>query len=498
MNKKILLITIAFAAISFGINTIHAEDSKTGILKESTDDRIIINKDKKIVKLNVDTAVSLALANNLDIKIEKLKFQNSIWDMATSWNVFVPDVTMSATWAQSNLSREDRATQMNTLLPYIPSYDPATGTFSKVYPKSFDVTQPGFSLMANFNLSLNLNAAMGLEIYQTVINFRSGLVSLDNAKKTVTRDALKSLYNLIVIQKQIDINRDMIKTAENRYNQAVINYRNGLISDYDRMSAEVAWVNLKPQLVNLENIYKNAMLSFKQMLGLKKEVEVVIDAKIETENKKSYNVDELIKKYLDNNLNLKILNLSLESLINARNIDIAFCTPTLSIGFTMDPTFQKDPMKDPWFKNNDYDYLYRNWKQTRGAFSLSVSLPVSSWFPMSKEQMNVVDDQYNLSETEKSYEKLKQSTELQIESTVLQLQKSIDSIDSLKQNVVLAQKAYDAASEAYRVGQKELLDVQTSENELEQAKLNLLNEEYNYTTGLLDLEYLTNTKLSKQ
>jgi outer membrane protein TolC len=41
----------------------------------------------------------------------------------------------------------------------------------------------------------------------------------------------------------------------------------------------------------------------------------------------------------------------------------------------------------------------------------------------------------------------------------------------------------------------ELLDVRDAENQLNQAKLGLVNEKFNYLSGLLDLEYTLNTKL---
>jgi outer membrane protein TolC len=489
---KNILIAVFINAILLATNYTFAEENSTSTNTAITDNKS--NEQLKTITLNEETVVNLALANNLDIKAEKLKFDNSVLKMATSWNIFVPTVSMSATLSRYNFDdKDDRTIYTSIPNPYSAFIDPLSG---KIQFDSFSIKEtvrPQWGLAANFNLNLNINAAMGFKVYQTVIDYQTGKINLENAKKKIVRDVKKSLYSLILLQKNIEIQNDSIATAEKRYNQAVINYKNGLISDYDRLSAEVAYVNLKPILLEMENNYKNALLLFKQMIGIKKDIDVLFDVKIESENKKLYNADELVKKYLNNNLDLKTLKNTMRTLVNVRNISIGLLTPTFTFMYSMDPTFQKDPMKDDWFGDNDYNK--DNWKQRSGMFAFTVSLPVSSWVPFSKEQMDAVNAQYNASETMLSYEKLKQATELQIDATVLKLEKSINSIDSLKLNLELATKAYKKAEEAYRMGQKELLEVQNSELELKKAKLNLLNEEYNYTTGLLDLEYIINSKL---
>ena len=77
----------------------------------------------------------------------------------------------------------------------------------------------------------------------------------------------------------------------------------------------------------------------------------------------------------------------------------------------------------------------------------------------------------------------------------MDLEKSVKSIEVLKLNIALAERAFKKAEEAYAAGSKELLEVQNSELELKKARLNLLQEEYNYTVGILDLEYTVNQKL---
>ena len=441
--------------------------------------------DKKELTLDVDTAVSLALANNLGLKADKMQFESKKWSMFTSWNTFVPTVNMSATTLQYN--QEVLKTRSDTIKE---AYEDNGYKLSdsEVYDTDEwdDVTKR--SLIAKLNVSFNFHASMVFQVYQTVLDWQSGKLSLEIAKKQIELNVKKTLYNLILTEKNIVVTEESINNAEKRYNQAVINYRNGLISEYDMLSAEVAYKNMIPGLIEMKNGYEASLLSFKQMIGIKKDVVLTFAAKIESEKKK-FDANEIINRYIYKNLDLSVLDYSVKNAINARNISISQLTPSFSFGYTTDPTFNNYPLNGSWFEDMD------EWKQQTGAFTLSFSIPVSSFVPFSKEQMDIARGQFSINAAKFKYDDLKQKKELEIEKTIMGLDKSKESLEVLKLNVALAKRAFNKAEEAYRLGTKELLDVQNSELELNNAKLNLLKEEYNYTTGLLDLEYLINTKL---
>jgi len=453
-------------------------------------------KDSKLV-IDVDTAVSLALANNLDIKAEKSKYDSKFWSMITSWNVFIPDIKMSSTLSKTNLDLGDRT---------ISAYD-----LNVFPPKAIKEYTPEWFISANFQLNLPLNAAMGFQVYQTVLDYQSGKISLENATNKVIRDTKKDLYNLMLLQKNIEIMEKSISTAEKRYNQANALYRNGIISEYDMMSAQVAYENLKPQLMEMKNGYSIALLNFKQMIGIKRSVEIELNGEISA-TKIFLNYSELESKYMNNNLDLKLMLNAIQSLQNLKYISISSMTPSFIISYTLDPYFTKDALQYNWFKKtiqknsdqrdyknkailNDADYRYWYWNQNAGMLGFTISIPVSSFIPFSREQMKIVQSQFQINQNKISYQKMKEKFELQLQTTVMSMQKSTESINVLKLNINLAQRAYQKAEEAYAAGSKELLDVQNSELELKKAEVNLLKEELNYTSGLLDLEYILNTKL---
>jgi outer membrane protein TolC len=185
--------------------------------------------------------------------------------------------------------------------------------------------------------------------------------------------------------------------------------------------------------------------------------------------------------------------MSIDSAINARNNAITSLTPTFSFSLLLDPYFQQDPLTQNWYGDNKY--MYDNWKNQRGAFSLTLSLPISTLFPFGTEQMNIVNKQYSIETSKISDQKTRENLEIQVKKLVKDLKKNNNTIIAYRKNLSLADRAYSMAEESYKVGSLLLIDVQTQENKLSNAKFNLLNAEYSYTSSLLDLENVLNTQL---
>jgi outer membrane protein TolC len=454
MKIKSLIIFIMILNFNF---TVLCQDK---ISKDLTDDRLL--------DLDINTAVDLASKNNLGIESERLKMDQKKWAAVTSWNIFVPTTSLTAT-----MSRLNNNTSTTT-----------TGT------KSGTTTAPEWGAGFSFSTQLTLNAQMAFNIYAAILDYKNGKISFDMAQKKLVLNVKKSYYNLIIMQNKIQLTKDDIDSAKKRYERALNSYNNGQLTEYDMLATRVLFENMKPTLTDQQNTYDEALLSFSHLLGLKDDVKMNLTEKIDL-SRKQFSADELIDKYLDNRLDIQSVNLSKMILENSRNISISVLSPSLIFGYTMDPSFQYDLEKpDTWSDDPN-----KNWKQGKGALTFALSLPVGSWFPFSKEQMGIVNATYNIKQADLNLKQAKQNAELEIKSTVLQLNKSIKSMDSLNLNIQLADKAYRLSEEAYKAGKKDLLDVESSEDELKKAQLALLEEQINYISSFLDLQYQTNNDL---
>ena len=86
---------------------------------------------------------------------------------------------------------------------------------------------------------------------------------------------------------------------------------------------------------------------------------------------------------------------------------------------------------------------------------------------------------------------------MKIQEAVDNLKMCREQIQSMQRNVTLAQRSYNMSATAYMNGTRELLDLRDAENQLNQAKLGLANQKFNYISSLLDLETLLGIELKK-
>jgi outer membrane protein TolC len=80
-------------------------------------------------------------------------------------------------------------------------------------------------------------------------------------------------------------------------------------------------------------------------------------------------------------------------------------------------------------------------------------------------------------------------TELEIYSTILELEKVQTTVEAQTRTVDLAERTYRLTETAYRAGLQTLLEVQKAEEELRKAKSGILQQNFTYLQGLIDLEY---------
>ncbi len=435
------------------------------------------------ITISIENAVDLALKNNLNIETEKFKLEKKKWALITCWNVLVPQVNFSTSFTRLN----DEIRDKKVLIPY---NDPSSNTpfvpngYNSVM--SQDVTLPEWGLGFNFSLQWRFTASLFLGIYHTILDYQNGKITLETARKKLINDVKKAYKDLILKEEYIKIKRGELASAEKRLKQAEISYKNGLIQEYQLLSAKVSYENLKPQLIEYISNYEIALLQFKQTLGIKKEINIsLLDTKIESE-KKEFDYNELINKYLSKRLDFQSLDISIKQKINQRNIAISSLTPSFLLSYTIDPTFQYDLTKYDDWKDKSIDDL---WNQNSGMLLLSFSIPIGAYFPFSSEQMKIVNANYDIKIAEIDRRQKIQNAEVEIQQLVSKLDKSKKQIEFLKLNVELAEKSYKLAEDAYRAGTRDLLEVEDAQNKLNTAKYNLLREEYNYTINLLDLEY---------
>ncbi|MCK5737333.1 MAG: TolC family protein [Spirochaetaceae bacterium] len=443
--KKILIIVIATAIIT---GTLGAES----------------------ITLTVDQAVDLAIAQNLGLKQSGIDVRTRERAKDTAWNAFLPSMSASA------------------------GFNSTAGIFqfNNVTPPA--ITDPGaLGFTTGLNLSLPINAAVSTGIKNLVASYEAGMISYEDAQMKLERDVRKQFYLLLGSQENIKIQEGNIALAEKRLTQARNNFDNGLAPELEVLSAEVTVANLQPAYNGTVAAYESLMLFFRFLLGEDRAVDIALNGHLETE---LYNLDSdnLINSYISNRLDIRGLDKQIEALGYAKKtLNRNFNTPTLLIGGSWglsgsnsETSYNPPGPIDPWTDWND-----------RFTLSLNLQWKFDGLIPGSKSDVQVSEMQDAIDSLSIAKQMAFESAGMEITNLVNKLDTSRKTIEANTSSVELARRNYELTEEAYNVGTRELLDVESRQQDYLNAAQQLLLAKYEYIAGLLDLEYALNAPMDE-
>ena len=455
-----------------------------------------VNQDaaeKEKVVLTVDDAVAYALENNKSLKSAAIDLEMKKRANMYSWNTFLPSLGVSAT-----ASRTTENSTYDTIRSTIIS-EARLGALEKggSFPSSkYDlaVSEAGFSdeeklhwavIAPNISAQWNFNLAMIESIRAAKASYEAGEISWEQTSKEMEVNVKKMFYGLLLQEESLNIQRDKLNNAKARYEQASINYKNGLVPELSVLNSQVNYENQKPEVLSAEQSFKQQKDMFVFLLGLPFGTDIELKGTVDSKFVE-VNADELVSKYLENNDEVRSLKKNIELLNISLNASrFSTFTPSLSVNYGFQPIV----------------YAGGEWNSLGDATdngSLSFTLVYSNlldMLPFSANMQKMKDTKQQIAQAELGLEQLVQNTEIEIHTLVDNLYKCQANIEAMMRNVELARKAYNSTLRAYNNGTQELLEVRDSENSLNQARLGLMNEKFNYISALLDLESKLNLNL---
>lgn len=485
MNSKLirfLAVLIAFASCGFAF----AQESDS-------------NKNEKLI-LTVEDAVNYALKNNQSLKSAAIDLEIKKRANSNSWNTFLPSASLSGTLARSNdidtikSSIESSAAFPAFLQGASTPYGLEGGLkaveqvdSSKLIDDMYGSEETAlWHPVGSLSFSWAFNAAMLKSISATKKQYEAGLISWEQSVRETEVNIKKMFYGILLAQENLKIQKESMRNAEARWHQAEINYRNGTVPRLSVLNSQVTYENMKPTILSAENSLKQTKETFGFLLGLPYGTKIDLTGTIET----SYvdvNADELFKKYVEQNNEIKSLKKNIELI--KTGIDATYLstfTPSLAVSFGLQPTVSN--ITKNWFDKDNY---------SEGG-NLTITLAYSNLFdmlPWSSNMQKLKDSKQQLAQAEIGLEQLYQNAEIEVHKLCDNLTVSRANIEAMRNNVTLAQEAYDSTLKAYNNGTQELLAVRDSESSLNQARLGLMNENYNYISAVLDLETKLNITL---
>lgn len=404
--------------------------------------------------LNLNKALEIALAENPTIKVAKEEIALKEVASKEAWQNLLPQASIAG-----SLDHTIRAAEM------------------KLSDMSFKMGQDG-SNTANAGLSINLPLFVPA-VYRAMSMTKTDIeLAVEKSRAShldLINQVTKAYYQLMLSQDSYTVLLGSYKLAEENFNIVNAKFKQGTVSEYDKISAEVQMRSVKPNVISAANAVKLAKLQLKVLMGVTANVDIKID-----DNLTSYEQDLFGNQLnetqtgLENNSTLKQLDLNMKLLEkNVKSLKTNFM-PTLSMSFS----YQYQSLYNP-----NINFFSYNWSNSSSLmFNLSIPLYKASNFTKLKSariQMRQLD--WNRIDTERKLN-------MQVTTYRSNMAASSEQVSSNKENVMQAEKAVTIAGKRYEVGKGTILELNSSQVSLTQAQLTYNQSIYDYLVAKADLD----------
>jgi outer membrane protein TolC len=436
------------------------------------------------MRLSPDEAVALAVRNNLALESSRTNLETRRRASNLSWNQFIPNVTAAGTLIRNNQQGSvsgfvpvDMADALNPLIA--PLQIPSETLFG-VFPFSVDL--PQWNVAGTIQASLNLNFAMFENMRRLRLDYQSGLLSYEKARAQLERDVRKAYHNMLLLQENIALLQGSFANAERQVQIAQANFNAGLAPELTLLQARVARENMRPIIDQTENGLKLSMATFAMYLGLDYDTPFELIPVMENIDFIPFDIAQMISRAAAGKPDIQELRHTIMLLESARRMQVASLTPSLTLSWNSTSAFTGDPWKDSWFSSEN------DWRRT-GSLNISLGVRLHSLIPFSVDYQGIrnLEDQIRIANI--GLAQMINGTEIEIYNILLSLERIHTTAEVQAQTVSLAEQAFRLTELAYQAGLQDYFQVQNAEQSLRQARVQMLEQQFNYINSLIDLEY---------
>jgi len=400
--------------------------------------------------IDLDKAVKLALEKNQSLQRAAITLLGTKRTADTALGVLVPSTSFSAGVARNPNQR---------------------------YTSNGVTVDPVWSQTASAGVSLTLPASLFTNLAQAQLAYQSGSLTYDIARRSLEKNVRLSFGSLLLEEENIKLSEENLARKQQSYDDTRTKYKSGLASDLDVLSAQVAVETLKPSLQKLRTSYINDLGQFKVLLGIPTSQDVTLTGSLDEEVEKSLRLDALDSANGESP-DVRQAALSLRSAELTLDSDrLSSWLPTTSLSWTTSPSRSLASGA-----NSD-------WTDSSGALSLTLSYSLDSFFWWTTKSTAIASAQDAVKQSRSSLDETRTDSALTRENDIRLIRQAVESLATQTLNLALAQKTYDLTRDAYQHGTKDLLTLQSSEGDLNQAHYDLLSQRYTLLSAVLDLEY---------
>ena len=306
-----------------------------------------------------------------------------------------------------------------------------------------------------------------LDVELAVENARSSKINMINTVR-------KAFYGTLLAKEVVQLYQENYDNAVLNFNNINNKYQQGIVSEFDLIRADVNAKNIKPNLTQAQNAYNLITLSLKALMGIDMDQEVSVSGSLFNYEQSLYGELLRIDTTLVNNSDLKKFDIQNEQLKKTLELYKAQYLPTIAI--TGNYIYMS--------MNNNFRFGDYRWNPY-STIGVSISIPIFDGF---KKSSNIQQTKASMQQMEWQREDIVRNLKLAINSNLNNMTNYVEQVLSTKDVFAQAQKGYEISRKLYDTGMGTILDVNTAQLGLMQARLAFTQAIYNFLSSKADLD----------
>lgn len=443
--------------------------------------------DGKAIELTLEQALEIALDESPNIKLANLEIEKQNYVRKEAWGNIYPSLSVSGQYTNSIVGQ----------------------TYSKSLEFNTDFTNV-ISGTATLSLPLIVPAAYA-NIKMTRYQMENAVESARSSKISLVNEVTKAYHGILLTQQSLEVLTASEKLAQEVVDNSKILFENELGSEYNYLSAQVQLSNIKPNILSVRNALEINKMLLKMLIGIPQEYDVTLTGDLEYYCEMLTAEELELTEDISNNSELRTLNIQEKmlnqqlKLINTQRMPVLAAFGSLSItgddagrpSNSASPYLYLDPtvvaniytaagvaVPTPPTFNSGFHW------QNPVAVGVQLSIPIFSGFKTNNQAKQVKN---SIQQFKVQKELMTENLTVQIKSAISNLVTAYEKIDSNEKSVILSQKAYDITKSRYDSSMGTILELNSAENTLTQAKLSYAQAIYDFLAAKADYDKAVGT-----
>ena len=404
-------------------------------------------------QIDFEQAMKLALENNKNLKMLKMDTEFADYQVKEAYSAAMPVVNAVGSFSH------------NFEIPEVRFEIPGMGTFTfpqgqeNNYYSAIDVQQPIW-IAGKVGIALKI-----AKLYREI-----SVLGASQGESDLKLQVTQAFYGTILAKEFYNLAVNTEKQLNNHLMNVKSMFEQGVVSDYDRLRAEVEVANFRPQVVQAEEAWKTAKEALRIVMGLSPTDEFEPTGGIEKISVSDIDIDKTIEEAMNSRSDYQMLGIQQQMLselltIEQRNQYWPNLFASLSYSYMA--------------QENDFKFSDYFWSDGL-AVGVGIQIPLFDGF---KTKNRVQQAKINIKKQDLILGQVKDGIIFEIKTAAWKLHEASEKLKASRVAVTQAEKGYSIAEVRYANGistQIEVLDARLAET---QAKIGELSALYELVTA---------------